>query len=79
MNLTSLAKSLFPSARADLLERGNRLITESVSAGVTSLRAHVEVDSMVGMTCLEVGLELKEKWAGRCEIQIAGHALRLLP
>lgn len=62
--------------KQDLLERGRRLILESVQAGVTSMRAHVEVDKLVGMKCLDAGLALKKEFGpqgrGICDIQIAG-------
>ncbi len=45
---------------------------ESVHYGVTSMRVHVEVDETVGLTCLNVGLRLKEELAKLCDIQITG-------
>lgn len=65
---TTQAKSCF--SRSDLLRRGEWLLAESVASGVTSVRAFVEVDSTVNTTCLDVGIELKRKWAGVCEVQI---------
>ncbi|KAJ3484257.1 hypothetical protein NLI96_g5766 [Meripilus lineatus] len=59
MRLTSAAKKGIPSAPEDLYNRGKRLILESVEAGVTAMRAFVEVDETVKMTCLDVGLRLK--------------------
>jgi cytosine/adenosine deaminase-related metal-dependent hydrolase len=60
----------------DLVERGRRLILESVEAGVTCMRAHVEVDPTVGRMCLEAGLALKKEFGdegkGLCDIQLAG-------
>ena len=55
----------------DLIERGSRLIEKSIVLGVTSMRAHVEVDPTVNMKCLEAGLALKKRYAGRCDVQIA--------
>lgn len=60
----------------DLLERGQRLIDESVNAGVTHMRAFVEVDSIVKSKCLDAGLQLKRKAEkeGRCRIQLCAFA-----
>ncbi|KAI4717047.1 Metallo-dependent hydrolase [Aureobasidium sp. EXF-10727] len=68
MNLTSKAKSSF--GNDDLLERGLRVIDESVQAGVTSMRAFVEVDPIVGHKCIQAGKSLKDKAELRCHIQL---------
>lgn len=70
--VTARAKAAFPTHRDDLLHRGRSLVVESVAAGVTVMRAHVEVDDTVGLACLEVGLQLKEEMKGVCYVQIAG-------
>ncbi|KAI7457006.1 Metallo-dependent hydrolase [Hortaea werneckii] len=74
MELTGQAKAMFE--REDLLERGQRLIDESVAAGVTHMRAFVEVDAGVGTKCLDAGIELKQRAEreGRCTIQICAFA-----
>lgn len=72
MSLTSQAKQNF--TRADLLERGQRLLDESIEAGVTHVRAFVEVDAVVGTKCLDAGLELKQAVAGKCAVQICAFA-----
>ncbi|KAK5107511.1 hypothetical protein LTR62_001083 [Meristemomyces frigidus] len=72
MELTGQAKANF--AQDDLLERGQRAIDESVAAGVTHIRAFVEVDAGVQMKCLDAGIELKRKAKGRCEVQICAFA-----
>ncbi|KAI0070391.1 Metallo-dependent hydrolase [Panus rudis PR-1116 ss-1] len=71
LKVTAAAKARFPHNEQDLYERGKRLILQSVSAGVTSMRAHVEVDSIVGKSCLNVGLRLKADFQHLCYIQIA--------
>ncbi|THV64871.1 Metallo-dependent hydrolase [Aureobasidium pullulans] len=68
MELTSKAKSNFE--HDDLLERGLRVIDESVQAGVTSMRAFVEVDQIVGLKCIEAGKALKHKAQNRCHVQL---------
>lgn len=70
--MTAQAKANFPKDVEDLLRRGRRLIEESIASGVTAMRAHVEVDETVGLTCLEAGLKLKKEMEGRCYVQIAG-------
>ena len=70
LSQTAQAKASFHLDRADLLRRGEWLLAESLAAGVTSMRAFVEVDSTVGTTCLQVGLDLKRRWAETCNLQI---------
>lgn len=74
MDLTGKAKSQFQ--RVDLLERGQRVVDESVAAGVTYMRAFVEVDAGVQMKCLDAGIELKMAAAGEktCVIQLCAFA-----
>lgn len=55
----------------DLLKRGEWLLAESVSSGVTAMRAFVEVDHTVKFVCLDAAVALKEHWQQVCEIQIA--------
>ncbi|KAL8794290.1 MAG: hypothetical protein Q9195_003116 [Heterodermia aff. obscurata] len=68
LELTSRAKARFD--KDDLVTRGEWLIKESVAAGVTHIRAFVEVDTTVEFKCLDAGLELKKRFASFCEIQI---------
>ena len=74
MELTGKAKAEFEEF--DLLERGQRLIDESVEAGVTHMRAFVEVDAGVGMKCLDAGIELKKRVEreGRMRVQVCAFA-----
>ncbi|KAL1585172.1 hypothetical protein WHR41_06475 [Cladosporium halotolerans] len=76
MALTSAAKRSF--TRADLLQRGQRLLDESAAAGVTHARAFVEVDGVVGTKCLEAGLELKAGMEGRLRVQVCAFAQEAL-
>lgn len=66
---TSEAKSRF--TMPDLLHRGRRLLRESLLAGVTAARCHVEVDPTVGLLCLEAGLQLQEEFQGKLEVRLA--------
>ncbi|KAH8820532.1 hypothetical protein F5884DRAFT_849790 [Xylogone sp. PMI_703] len=68
LSLTDEAKARFE--HDDLMERGRALIEESISFGVTHMRAFVEVDLTVGMKCLEAGLALKQEFKSRCYVQI---------
>ena len=72
LSLTGEAKKDY--TRSSLLERGKQLIADSVRAGVTHMRAFVEVDTTVDLLCVEVGLELKRAWAKHMEIQICAFA-----
>lgn len=71
IRVTAQAKHQFPHRPDDLYLRGSKLIRESVGCGVTVMRAHVEVDRIVGMASLDVGLRLSEEWKDICDIQIA--------
>ncbi|KAI5358141.1 Putative metal-dependent hydrolase [Septoria linicola] len=74
MDLTGQAKAMFEID--DLLERGLRLVDESITAGVTHMRTFVEVDAGVQSKCLEAGLELQTRAAETkaCRIQICAFA-----
>ncbi|KIJ51873.1 hypothetical protein M422DRAFT_58789 [Sphaerobolus stellatus SS14] len=69
MVVTSKAKESYTSA--DLFERGRKLILESVKYGVTAIRAHVEVDRIVGFKCVEVGLKLREDFSHICDVGLS--------
>ncbi|GAD94683.1 hypothetical protein PVAR5_3312 [Paecilomyces variotii No. 5] len=68
LSYTSRAKAQFTTP--DLLRRGGWLIAESVASGVTAMRAYVEVDNAVQLTCLEAGIKLKETWKASCHVQL---------
>lgn len=72
MELTNKAKARF--SKSDLLRRGRQLIVESIHAGVTAMRAFVEVDGDVMFKCLDAGLALKKEFSKRCDIQICAFA-----
>jgi len=74
LRVTAAAKARFPQDENDLYDRGKRLIIESVESGVTSMRAHVEVDGTVKLTCLQTALRLKKDLSDLCDIQIAAFA-----
>ncbi|MCJ1384534.1 hypothetical protein MMC17_007651 [Xylographa soralifera] len=68
LNTTTTAKTLFTPP--DLLTRGNWLLAESVSAGVTHARAFVEADATVGLTCVHAGIALQHLWRSHCTVQL---------
>ena len=74
MELTGKAKATFEGW--DLLERGQRVIDESTAAGVTHMRAFVEVDAGVGTKCLNAGFTLKQRAedSGKCIVQLCAFA-----
>ncbi|GLA15841.1 hypothetical protein AnigIFM62618_002394 [Aspergillus niger] len=72
LSFTTTAKQQF--TWEDLLRRGEWLIAGSVSAGVTAMRAFVEVDHTVNLTCLEAGIALKDEWKEACAVQIVSFA-----
>ncbi|EPQ58321.1 Metallo-dependent hydrolase [Gloeophyllum trabeum ATCC 11539] len=74
LRVTSKAKFGFAGDLGDLYARGRHLLRESIQCGVTSMRAHVEVDRTVGFACVDVGLRLKEHFKDTCDIQLAAFA-----
>lgn len=72
MELTSKAKARF--THQDLIRRGKWLVAESIAAGVTHMRAFVEVDHVVEFKCLDAAIEMKQFFAQACEIQICAFA-----
>ncbi|KIJ17904.1 hypothetical protein PAXINDRAFT_175628 [Paxillus involutus ATCC 200175] len=78
LHVTNKAKARFPERHADLYVRATRLVRESVEAGVTVMRAFVEIDTAVGSVCLDTGLRLKSEWEGVCDIQIVAFAQEAL-
>ncbi|KAJ7109700.1 hypothetical protein C8R43DRAFT_904623 [Mycena crocata] len=69
LKVTNQAKAAFDPQ--DLYQRGYKLIRDSLEWGVTSMRAHVEIDTGVEISCLEVGMKLKKVFDGICDIQLA--------
>jgi len=74
MEVTNKAKAAF--SEDDLLERGTHLVDESVKAGVTHMRAFVEVDPIVNFKCLNVARAIRKTILKRncCDIQICAFA-----
>ena len=72
LEVTSQAKANFLESEEDLYKRGKTLIMNSVAAGVTTMRAHVEVDMTVQRACLIVGLRLQEDLKHLCDVQLSG-------
>ncbi|KAF7797424.1 hypothetical protein EIP86_008619 [Pleurotus ostreatoroseus] len=71
LRVTAKTKSTFPLRQDDLYKRGKQLIVASIEAGVTVMRAHVEVDENVDSVCLETGIRLKKEYEALCDVQIA--------
>lgn len=78
LRVTNKAKAEFPKDVDNLYARATHLIRESVEAGVTAMRAFVEVDTTVGFACLDMGLQLAKDWAEVCHIQIVAFAQEAL-
>nr|GAT60317.1 predicted protein [Mycena chlorophos] len=74
LRVTNAAKAAFKHDPDDLYKRGESLICGSVECGVTSIRAHVEVDEAVGLLCVETGLQLSEAFQEVCDVQVAAFA-----
>jgi len=73
LKFTAAAKSRY--SQEDLIRRGNWLISESLLAGVTAMRAFVEVDQTAGWEPLSAGNALKNTWKDHgMEIQLVAFA-----
>ncbi len=72
--LTATASAKAEFTHDDLVARGRRLIAASLSHGVTSMRAFVEVDPTVGLRCVEAGIALQAEFADRCHVQLVAFA-----
>jgi cytosine/adenosine deaminase-related metal-dependent hydrolase len=57
----------------DLLARGRHLILESAKYGVTTMRAHVEVDNIARLKCLGAGIHLKKELKHLCDVELASN------
>lgn len=68
--LSSTTKAKQQFNHSDILRRGEWVLAESVASGVTAMRAFVEVDHTVQLTCLEAAVTLKDKWSESCNVQI---------
>lgn len=66
--MTSDLKTTFTSA--DIRERSLRLIRSALTCGVTTLRAHVEVDDVLGLTAMETMLALRAELHGLVDLQV---------
>jgi cytosine deaminase len=60
--------------RADISTRARRVLDLAVAAGTTAMRAHVEVDPIVGLTGLEAMLALKAEYAPALHLQLCAFA-----
>ena len=54
----------------DIVSRARKLIENEISFGTTLMRAHVEVDSVIGMKAIEAILPLKQEYASAVTIQL---------
>lgn len=72
LSTTTEAKQQF--TLPDVFTRGEWLLAESVAAGVTAMRAFVEVDHTVKHICLEAAIKLQDQWKDVCEMQIVSFA-----
>lgn len=69
IRLTAALKRGF--TRDDMRARAEQLLRMARRHGTLSVRAHVEVDPILGLSALEVALELRERLAGLMTLQVA--------
>ena len=72
LKFTSLAKQRYTTE--DLYKRGAQLLATSLSQGVTSCRAFVEIDHVTSQSCLQAAIRLKECFHGKLKVQICAFA-----
>ena len=72
IRLTGLAKRDFTAD--DIGARARRVLDLAVAAGTTAMRAHVEVDPIVGLMGMETMLALKREYAPAVDLQLCAFA-----
>lgn len=72
LKFTSLAKQRYTTE--DLYLRGAQLLATSLTQGVTSCRAFVELDHVTSHSCLESALRLRDCFRGIFKLQICAFA-----
>ena len=61
----------------DLVIRISRAVESMISQGITLCRTNIDVDSTVGLKCVEAALEVKQKYAGKIELQLCSQVLKI--
>jgi len=72
IRLTGLAKRAFTPD--DIAARARRVLDLAVAAGTTAMRAHVEVDPIVGLMGMHAMLALKREYAPAVDLQLCAFA-----
>ncbi len=72
IRLTGRAKRAFTAE--DIQARARQALELAVAAGTTALRAHVEVDPIVGLAGIEAVLPLKREYASALDLQVCAFA-----
>jgi len=72
IRLTGLAKRAFTVD--DIDARARRVLDLAVGAGTTAMRAHVEVDPIVGLAGMEAMLRLRREYAPAVDLQLCAFA-----
>lgn len=55
---------------ADVRDRARRILDQAIGHGTTLVRAHPDVDPLVGLMGVDVLLELREEYAGLVDLQV---------
>jgi cytosine deaminase len=72
IRITAQAKRAFTAE--DIASRARQVLDLAVHAGTTAMRAHVEVDPIVGLTGMEVMLALRDEYAPALDLQLCAFA-----
>ena len=55
---------------ADILKRINRVLAQAEFAGVTHMRAFIDVDTKAELKAIKAALQAREQWQGRIDLQV---------
>lgn len=59
----------------DLRQRIREGMNRMVAQGVRAVRSFIDIDSTVGLKCLEAALDIKKEFAGKCDLIIVSQTL----
>ncbi|WP_010632452.1 amidohydrolase family protein [Sporolactobacillus vineae] len=68
IQMTAALKMSF--TKEDMARRASKVIEKSIQSGVTTIRAHVEVDDILNLRAMETIMALKEKYKDQITLQI---------
>ena len=58
----------------DIRQRASRVLDMAIAAGTTTMRVHVEVDPIIGLTSMETAVALKQEYAPAIDLRLCAFA-----